>query len=71
MSAQHGAGANATSRVREAFGLTLYDGSIRIDDKFVDWGGGEGASDRMLGSRQHGQLADSDRNPLLYTRVDA
>ena len=64
----HGAGANATADVREAFAMTFYEGSARIDDRFVDWGGGEGAVDRMLGSRRHGELADSPRNPLLFSR---
>jgi hypothetical protein len=41
---------------------------MRIDDTHVDWGGGEGASDAMLGSKQHGELADSVRNPLLFER---
>ena len=48
--------------------MTFYEGSARIDDRFVDWGGGEGAVDRMLGSRRHGELADSPRNPLLFSR---
>ena len=65
----HGAGANTTPHVREAFAMTFYEGSARIDDRFVDWGGGEGAVDRMLGSRRHGELADSPRNPLLFSRT--
>ena len=48
----HGAGANRSDQIREVFGVTFYEGTIRIDGTFVDWGGGEGASDAMLGYRE-------------------
>lgn len=60
----HNAGANTTSTMREVFNEVYYQDGSRI----VARGAWEGASLGHLGKRQPGELADSEMNPVIYSR---
>jgi len=63
----HGARANTSITVREAFGITYYEDGIQIDDSACSQEN-RPVIDENLGSRRPGDSADHPRNPVVFTR---
>ena len=63
----HGAGANATDKLREAMIVTWFADGMRVAPPANRHQ--ENDRLRFLAGREPGELADSERNPLVYSRA--
>ena len=63
----HGAGANASDKLREAMIVAYFANGMRVAQPTNQ--SQENDRLRFLGGREAGELADSERNPLVYKRA--